>query len=268
MHIMYISQTTKRISLILRLLVGSVVLLAQKPSQLQINSLIDQIPIPESSEESFSRCATTADANGFKTFKDTGPGFTTLEDVLTRIMKTDQDALVSGNSGQTPATTAGSSVKPVNPNLMKQIGQAQSTVMQINALITELGSKLGKLTRHPPTTAPFADCMKYSCACSKETLIKNETRFIEPSDNYLQLEVALIKEYVPKIKDQVAIIDKLESDTKYGEAVTDPNIIRILWSIQRQGMNGFSSVLGMCNGISEDAAKIYLNLVNAKNKKC
>jgi hypothetical protein len=87
-------------------------------------------------------------------------------------------------------------------------------------------------------------------------------------DAHLQQVAELLRHYIPLLKDQIALIDKAESDGKFGEGISDPTTIQMLWNLQRQALGPVTMILGMSNSAWSDGAGRYLRLENAKNQRC
>jgi len=283
---------------------------AQKPANIQINSFISRVPLPENSASCYASCTTTKDADGQISIKDNGPVFNDLTEQLEKLNKAAMDDM--RNSGNTAMNTAPSAptaeqiaemqqqamqraqqamqngTNPAaaqsgnhpakafttNVALMQEIGKAQSAIMPMNQLINELSAKVGQVTMEDVKAGPNCPEVQQggyagpTCKCTKEREISYESRCIAARDGYLAKVNALLHKYIPQIQDQVAIIDKLESDAKFGEGLTDRATLQMLVSLQREALNGFTSVLSIANGKWSDGANQYLRLVNAKNQQC
>jgi hypothetical protein len=283
----------------------------QRPARLEINSLLNQVPIAQSSSACYSVCTTTIDASGISEIKDIGPTFKRLNDELTSIMtsgmnavqasptaangspaaptadqiaKMQQDAMaraqqISANGGNPAAVMqaqANANRKPptVSPAVMQGLNKASAASMQIQTLISELGGKLAAIA--PVSVPPEPKCPEVqqggyagpTCACTYARAVTGEQKRVAAEDGALQQKSALLNQYKHLIEDQIAIIDKLESDAKYGEGITDPTLLQMLWSAQRQGISGLVSFLSSAGGAWTEGANRYLYLVNAKANRC
>ena len=298
---------------IFSLLIVATIVRGQRPARLQINSLLDQVPIAQSSQGCYSVCTTTTDASGFSSIKDNGPVFKRLNDELTSLMTADMSAMNAGGApgvppgppaaptadqiaqmqqdamaraqalsqgGANPSAAmqaqANANRKPpaVNPAVMQGLGKASAASMQIRTLVSELGRKLGDvITQSVPSEPNCPDVQQGgyagpTCACTYARQVTGEQKRVGAVDISLQKKSALLNEYRHLIEDQVGIIDKLESDAKYGDGITDPTVLSLLGSAQRQGMGGLVSFLSMASGTWTDGARVYLVLVNAKANHC
>ncbi len=146
--------------------------------------------------------------------------------------------------------------------------------MQIQMLVSELGRKLGAIMPASVPSEPKCPEVQQggyagpTCACTYARTVTGEQKMVAAEDAALAQKSALLNQYRGLIGDQIAIIDKLESDAKYGEGITDATVLQLLWSSQRQGLNGVVSFLSMANGTWTDGANRYLYLVNAKANRC
>jgi hypothetical protein len=95
-----------------------------------------------------------------------------------------------------------------------------------------------------------------------------EGDYVAARDEIIQKEAAILTKYRGLLEVQVGVVDDLEAQAKYGDAVTDPTILQMLWSAQRQAMTAMVELLGASNGFWTDGANTYLGLVNAKAVHC
>ncbi len=281
-----------------------------RPAKLEINSLLSQVPIAQSSSACYSTCTTTIDASGISAIVDNGPVFKHLSDQLTSIMtagmnapgtgatataapaaptaeqiaQMQQDAMAraqqysqnGGNAAAAMQAQANANRKPptVPPAVMQGLGKASAASMQIHTLISELGRKLAAIA--PASVPSEPNCPEVqqggyagpTCACTYARTVTGEQKMVAAEDAALAQKSALLNQYKGLIGDQLAIIDKLESDAKYGEGITDATVLQLLWSSQRQGLSGLTSFLSMASGTWSDGANRYLYLVNAKANRC
>ncbi len=187
-------------------------------------------------------------------------------------------ALSQGGANPSAAMQAQASAnrKPptVNPAVMQGLGKASGAAMQIRTLVTELGQKVGAVNTpavHSEPNCPEVRQGSYvgpTCACTYARSVNGEQKRVDAQDIGLQQKAALMSQYLNLIQDQVAIIDKLENDAKYGEGITDQTVLSMLWSAQHQGMSGLASFLSIASGVWSDGARVYLDLVNAKANHC
>jgi hypothetical protein len=201
-----------------------------------------------------------------------------------QIAQMQQDAMARAQAlsqgGANPAAAmqaqANANRKPpaVNPAIMQGLGKASGAAMQIQTLVRELGQKVAAVNMpivHSEPNCPEVRQGSYvgpTCACTYARSVTGEQKRVDARDIGLQQQAALMNEYRHLIQDQVAIIDKLESDAKYGDGITDQTVLSMLWSAQRQGLSGIVSFLSIANGVWTDGARVYLDLVNAKANHC
>jgi hypothetical protein len=153
---------------------------AQKPAQLKINSLMDEIPIPQSSSTCYAACTTSKDASNITTVKDNGRVFKHLQDELQSMMMGDMNAMDNpavpksapaaptaeqiaqmqadamakaqqySQQGANPAaatqTQAQANRKPsTNTAVMQGLGKAGAANMQIQLLLRDMSKELSAL---------------------------------------------------------------------------------------------------------------------------
>jgi hypothetical protein len=256
---------------------GPLFLRAQRPTPIQINSLIARIPIPESSQGCYKSSTIITDADGISSIKDEGVVFNSLTDQLEKINKAAMDDMQSGRAtNPAMAASSGVSARPpaANVALMQELGKAQGSIMQITLLTNELSGKMGQLQMAQVPAGPNCPEVRQgsyvgpTCACELERSVNYEQKRIAARDAWLQQAAALFKQYIPRIKDQVAFADKVENDANYGQDIKDPTTLQMLWSVQRQALGGYTSLLAIATSVWKDGAGQYLNLVNAKNRHC
>ena len=306
--IIYMSSYFKRCFIVL--LCGFLEAGAQKPAIIQINSFISRIPLPESSATCYGSATIVTATDGTVTVKDNGEQFNTLNDQLDKLtkdymasvkaasaapptaaptqptpeqieqmqqqaMQRAQQAMQSGGN-PAAAAQAGAQTKHTYTNvaLMQELGKAQSAIMPMNQLITELTGKLGQVRMEQVPMGPNCPEVQQGgyagplCSCTKDRNVTYEERSVAARNDCLGKINSLLHQYIPQIEQQVAIVDKLESDAKFGEGITDPATLQMLTSVQRQALGGFTAILGIASGSWTDGANQYARLVNAKSVKC
>jgi hypothetical protein len=282
---------------------------AQKPAHLKVNSLIDQIPIPQSSSACYGACTTNTDASGVASIKDNGPVFKHLEDEFTSLSTADMNAMNNptvpksapqaptadqiaqmqadamakaqqySQHGVNPAAAmqaqAQANHKPSNNMaVMQGLGKAGAANMQIQSLLRDMSKELSALNMrqvHAGPNCPEVRQGSYvgpTCACTYEHSVAAEANYVTARDELIQKQAAILTKYKGLLEVQVGIVDDLEAQAKYGDAVTDATSLQLLWSAQRQSMTAFVELLGASNGFWTDGANQYLRLVNAKANKC
>ncbi len=190
-------------------------------------------------------------------------------------MQRAQQATQNATGLSNPAQGSNPPRPSTNVALMQELGRAQKILIgQINQLTMELSMKMGDIRMDDPPVEPNCPEVRQgsyvgpTCACEKQKDINHYQKMVDARNVYLKKVGDLLYSYVPRIRSQVALIDKVEVDSRYGEAVTDPTTIQLLGSVQRMGLNGFTSILAIASSNWTDAASQYLNVVNAGAKTC
>jgi hypothetical protein len=297
----------------------STIILGQKVARIQIISLIDRIPSPESCSVCYGGSTIITDSvTGRVKYKDNGPRFTQIDKELQQIMNGDMDAMnknTAQSANQAAAQQAAqeaakaqaqaaqqqaaqmanmtpdqiqqmaqknssnysSAPQKVDGKMMKEIGLAQSAAQKIVMIVMEMNSKVSGLPHTDrgklPIPASCPEVMQGSyagptCGCEKGRSVASENSVVEAENQDLSGMIPFLAQYAPRIKEQVIIVDQLESDYKYGDAVTDPNMKQVFYMVQRQAMTGFLNLYGMAGGGWEEGAKTYVDYVNATKIKC
>jgi len=273
---------------------------AQKPAEIQISTLLSRVPIPEKSAACYDVSTKTSGGNGVVSIKDNGAAFNQLSSEINTILMGNNGA-PAYTAGSTPPTpeqieqmkqqamqraaqyqnsaaptyTAAGSGQPANVQLMQEIGKAQSGQMQLRLLERELSTRMAALpAAAKPGMGPNCPEVQQggyagpTCACEKQKSIDYQSRSVQLMDDRLQKIKELLLHYIPLFNEQIALVDKVETDAKYGEGISDPATLQMLTSIQRQSLATVTTVMGMSSAAWTDGANQYLELENAKNKKC
>ncbi|MFI5152834.1 MAG: hypothetical protein ACHQET_05835 [Chitinophagales bacterium] len=163
-----------------------------------------------------------------------------------------------------------------NVALLRKIGEAQSRLGTIQNLNQEFIAKLKALSTYGLDTVKLAppcpdvrqgggDIAVPTCGCLIARATAYETKRVKIYDNYVQGVRDILQQYIPKFNNEIAVIDKVEADARYGEGITDPTIKQQLYMLQRQGMSVVPGIIGVASGTTEDAGKYYSYLVNAQS---
>ena len=280
---------------------------AQKAAKISIVSLLASVPVPQKSEVCYAACTKNTDAsNGAVSIKDTGPGFSSLQDDLMKILNNGvamptqtrtaptpeqveqmkQQAMAQAQQrmaqaqamqqgGQPPAPGSVTAARPADdPVLMRQIGQALSTVAQANALVRELNEKMTKIDRSGVDNVKSGpNCPEVqqggyagpTCACLKAKAVKYYNERTDQEDKIVYSAGSLLQDYIGKLKPLLVSIDDVIVKADYGDAVVNPAFKQQVSSLQRQALGSVVSVLAMCDGTWKDAAVIYCGTVNANS---
>ena len=165
-------------------------------------------------------------------------------------------------------------------SLMKEVGTGQKAGSQISQLsnqlnldalkiITEFNEKMKAIGEFKNTCStykvPGADIALPKCDCIKDVYLNYYQKRVNVEDQYLEKLNELIQSYIPKLKDQMAIVDKVESDCQYGDAINVSAVKIQLTGIQRQAMSAIMPLLGMVEQRTLESAKEYANIVNTQN---
>lgn len=167
-----------------------------------------------------------------------------------------------------------------NAALMKEFGQAQNAAAQLSILQGELATKasqLGGQYQQKLHTVPTATvtCQDYKvqgadlalpkCDCVKAIYLAYYQKRVTIEDEYLQKLKELLQNYLPKFKEQIAIIDKVENDLNYGDAISIPAFKRQVVGVQQQAFGSLTPVLGIIGNAIKDSGSEYTGIVNTNN---
>lgn len=168
----------------------------------------------------------------------------------------------------------------MNAAAMQEMGKATDAAATLNKLSGELVNKalvlLAEL-KHKQDALPAlkVDCEEHKvqgadlalpgCGCVKAAYLAYYQKQVTLQDQYLPRVEALIQSYLPKFKEQVALIDQVESDLKYGDALSMPVLKNQLMSAQQQAVNALTPILGIISQRLQESAEAYANVVNTRN---
>lgn len=168
----------------------------------------------------------------------------------------------------------------INANLMKEFGQAENASYQLNILQTELATKASQLggqyqSKIQAIPTVIVNCKNYKvqgadlalpqCSCVKALYSDYYQKRITIEDEYLKKLDALLADYLPKLKEQIGIIDKVESDLSYGDAITITVIKRQVVGVQQQALSSLIPLLGVVGHAIKDSGSEYTGIVNTNN---
>jgi hypothetical protein len=175
---------------------------------------------------------------------------------------------------------SGNVPQPINANVMKEFGQAQNAVSQLSILQTELATKASQLdgeykSKIQAIPTVVVNCKEYKvqgadlalpqCSCVKALYSDYYQKRITIEDEYLKKLDALLGNYFPKFKEQITIIDKVENDLSYGDAITMPVIKRQVVGAQQQALSSLIPLLGVVGHAIKDSGSEYTGIVNTNN---
>jgi len=170
--------------------------------------------------------------------------------------------------------------QPINANVMKEFGQAQNAVSQLSILQTELATKASQLdgqykSKLQAIPTVVVNCKEYKvqgadlalpqCSCVKALYSDYYQKRITIEDEYLKKLDALLGDFFPKFKEQITIIDKVENDLSYGDAITMPVIKRQVVGAQQQALSSLTPLLGVVGHAIKDSGSEYTGIVNTNN---
>ena len=163
---------------------------------------------------------------------------------------------------------------------MKEFGKAQDAAAQLSILQIGLATKASQLggeyeQKLQTMLTVTVDCEEYKvqgadialprCSCLKSTCSNYDQKRITIEDEYLQKQNELLQKYLLRFKEQIAIIDKVENDLNYGDAVSIPAVKNRLIGVQQQAIGSLTTILGAVSNAIKDSAAEYADLVNIKN---
>ena len=164
-----------------------------------------------------------------------------------------------------------------NAALMKEWGQAQNPSEQLSLMQTELATRVSQLGGEyqqkvdkiptvvvtcPDYKVQGADLALPKCGCVKGLYLDYYQKRVTIKDEYLQKLNELLQYYLPKFKDQIAIIDKVENDLNYGDAISIPALKRQVVGVQQQAMGSLLPLLGIVGNAIKDSGLEYAGIVN------
>ena len=158
--------------------------------------------------------------------------------------------------------------------VLQKMGKAQSAAGHISQTISEMSQKFNKLDKSKIDNVPMgANCPEVqqggyagpTCDCLVKKEVAYETARDANYNAYLQQVEGLIQEFLGKLKPDLTVVDDFEQTAKYGDALSNPVYKQLVVSVQRQALAGVVTALSTASGNWEDAAKMYVQLVNGRN---
>ena len=176
-------------------------------------------------------------------------------------------------------TQSQSSSHAANPALMQELGKAQEAMGQVHMMFNELSSKASQLEGDyqqkidqvkqtgncPEFKVPHADLALPHCDCVKNRALDYYQRRVAIKDEYLQKVNELLENYIPKIRAQIAIVDKAEQDLNYGDAITIPAFKTQVVGVQQQAIAAIIPLLGISSSAIKDSGTLYTGVENTNN---
>ncbi|OQY95827.1 MAG: hypothetical protein B6D37_05045 [Sphingobacteriales bacterium UTBCD1] len=294
----------KIILAIISLLYAEISIHAQKALPITLNALLARVHSPVSSQESFQLCTKETDtASGLISVKDAGAEVNGLQQTvandMTQLSTATMSSSYSSTSTSMPTAEQMEQMKNMTPDqamkmakqqpnnasqtnnksLMQEFGKAEDAGMKINLLINELSTKVsqlsGELQQELSKVKLTGSCEEYKvqgadialpkCSCVKNKYFTFHTQRVAAADQYLQKLNALFQKYFPDIKNDLAVIDKAESDSQYGDALTIPVYKQRAVTLQQQALGSMAPILGMVSNAIKDTAKEYADVTNITN---
>ena len=275
--------------------------IAQKAYPVEITSLLSRIPIPQDAAGCYSSSTKSTDpSNGAISVVDPGPAFKELQDQLQKINMSAAGGIYP--NGQTPDKPSAEQIEQMkqeamqraaqaqngqavsnqhttqgamdDPQIMKEIGQAQTACGQINQLIHEFSMKISAIDNSSIDKVSMGpNCPEVqqggyagpTCGCMKERAKTYELKRVAERNAYMQNVVGVLREYLGKIRPLCAQVDNVMIKAKFGDAVSNPAYKQMVAITQRQALGAVPALLSVASGTWEDAAKQYANLVNAES---
>jgi hypothetical protein len=272
---------------------------AQKAWQGSLNSLMGRVPQSGDCEGGYGLCDHTTDDRKIVTITGLNSQFTDLEKqmmeaasgVMTgampepgsapsaeqiEAMKQQAMAKMTAAQNMTPQQAAQmhkqtGSLPTTDTAYKYQIAQAQAAAIQITRLINELSQKMNKLQNGWDSVkmgAPCADVFFKSlaappCKCVVARNSKYQSERTAALNSYLAAVANLAHQYMGQIRPLLATVDDMEAKVKYGDALVDPSNRQIVVMMQRQAMNGVSSILSLYGRVAKDGAEQWARQLNA-----
>ncbi|HEX4374928.1 MAG TPA: hypothetical protein VHZ50_16610 [Puia sp.] len=149
-------------------------------------------------------------------------------------------------------------------------------VNQLSALNREFAAKLRDVmdasskevnaVKSPDITtcAPTKPVGLPTCKCANDLDSKYWQQIISIKDKYNSQRVALLQNYLPKIKAITTTVDYNISKLNYGDAVKTPQFKKMLFGAQSSAFgNAFSITLACIEDIRKDGSNTFVHKVNA-----
>lgn len=171
---------------------------------------------------------------------------------------------------------------PGNTNAasFKEFGKAQDAAGKLSVLqgqlateASQLGGEYQQKLHAIPTV--IDNCQEYKvqgadlalpkCGCVKALYMAYYQKRVTIEDEYLQKLDQIVHKYLPQFREQIAIIDKVEGDLKYGDAVSLPVIKTQLVGVQQQAIGSLTTIVGVESNAIKDSATEFANLSNINN---
>ncbi|MDE3184735.1 MAG: hypothetical protein KGM16_15055 [Bacteroidota bacterium] len=167
----------------------------------------------------------------------------------------------------------------INTDLMQEIGKGQDAAAKLNVVLNELNTKGSQLTgtyqqkmdniKMTGSCEEFkvegADLMLPKCGCVKSINMDFHQKRVAVSNEYLQNLEALLQRYLPKIKGEIAIVDKVEQDLNYGDALSLPALKSQAVTLQQEVFGSVMPILGLVGDKVKETGSEYADLTNIKN---
>ena len=155
--------------------------------------------------------------------------------------------------------------------IIKQIGQAQQAAGDIGRLAVELGQKLAAVDKSALDKVKWDKCPEVrqgsyvgpTCECQQKTELAYRKRRVAVEDTIVQQVREIVAVYQSKIVADETIVDNMEQNAKYGDAISNPAFRQVVVTVQQQAMNGLVVLLAAAGDGWKDAAEVYAAQVNA-----
>ncbi|MBS1917582.1 MAG: hypothetical protein JST87_15030 [Bacteroidetes bacterium] len=106
-----------------------------------------------------------------------------------------------------------------------------------------------------------------SCACVNALAGKYWDKIISIEDKYNAQRIALLQQYIPRIKAITSTVDDNIAKLQYGDAVKSPQLKQMLFSAQSSAFgNSFSLTTASIEDIRKESSNIFAHKKNADNQ--
>jgi hypothetical protein len=265
----------------------------------KLGTLMDRIPQSTTCEGGYGLCDHTTDDRKYITITGLGSGFTSLEKQMMEAsgapvpgsmpadgqapspeqieaMKQQALAKMAAAQNMTPQQAAQmkkptGSMPTIDSALGHQIGKAQNAAIEITKLVNEMSQKMNKIYKAWDSVKLGPRCGEVmykgletsTCGCLIARATKYETSRTASLNAYISAVAELAHRYKALIRQQLDIVDDIELNLKYGDAVNNPSYRQVLVMAQRQAMNGVTTIMSAFSGITRDGAEQQARLLNA-----
>jgi hypothetical protein len=284
------------------LVTGTGMLQAQKAFQVQVTTMLSQIPMPNGCAASYGNCIVDTDPDGKVAVKDIKGPIADLEKEMMQMGKDRANNMMAANAsmpsadqmakmqqqaqqmqGMTPEqamqqaknNASGQTSAADNATIGKKIGQGQMAMAELHKILDEFESKaryIAGSAKDSVDKVKIGHCPEVrqgsyvgpTCDCMKGINSSYYSQRVGKRDEVAGSMATLIQSYMPRIKAQVSIVDDIVSSLKYGDAVSNPTYKQLLVSLQQQAMGAVPPIAAIVRTITLEGGTEYGNLQNVK----